>query len=102
MNGLKDNLLNLDTWLRLLLICVYLVVRWVLLVVINLLIAVQFLFVLFAGKKNAEIDNASAMMNAYFLQILNYQTFVSDTQPWPFSEFPENSRDPDEVVFIDD
>ncbi len=102
MNGLKENLLNLDTWLRLLLICVFMVVRWVLLIVINLLIAVQFLFVLFTGEKSTDIDAVSGMMNAYLLQIVNYQSFVSDKQPWPFSEFPESSRDLDEVIFIDD
>jgi|SaaInl5LU_22_DNA_1037371.scaffolds.fasta_scaffold11206_5 hypothetical protein len=102
MNGLKDNLLNLDTWARLLLIGVFFLVRWVVLVVLNVLIAAQFLFVLIGGEKNENLDNASAMMNAYLLQIMNYQTFVSDTQPWPISEFPEASREPEEVVFIDD
>ena len=102
MNGLKDNLLNLDTWVRLLLICVFLVVRWVVLVVINVLIAAQFLFVLFTGDKNAEIDTASALMSSYLAQIVDYQTFVSDTQPWPMSAFPESRPETIDIVFEED
>lgn len=102
MNGLKDNLLNLDTWARFVLILVFFVVRWVLLVVINLLVAAQFLFVLFTGDKNENLDSASAMMTAYLMQIVNYQTFVSDIQPWPISEFPEASTELDVVVVVDD
>jgi hypothetical protein len=101
MNGLKDNLLNLDTWLRLVLICVFLLVRWVVLLLVNLLTGLQFLLVLFTGEKNENLNNASAMMATYLLQIVNYQTFASDTQPWPLSEFPEDNSEAIDVTFED-
>ena len=101
MNGLKDNLLNLVTWVRLLLICLFLVARWMVLVIINVLVAAQFLFVLITGEKNESLNSASAMMSAYLLQIINYQTFASDTQPWPLSEFPDSASEPVDVVFED-
>lgn len=101
MNSLKDNFLNPDAWLRLMLILVFLVVRWVLMVVINVLIAAQFLFVIFSGSKNENLDTASCMMSAYLTQIVEYQTFVSDIQPWPLSEFPDSDISSVKVSFED-
>ena len=49
--NLKDNFLNLDTWLRLLLVVLFFLARAVLLWVVNLIVVAQFLFVLATGRK---------------------------------------------------
>lgn len=102
MNNLRENLLNLDTWLRFLLIVVFCVVRYLLIALINLLIVVQFALVLFTGEKNEKLCKAGIILNTYLLQIVDYQTFSSDVLPWPWSNFPDDSRDPDTTVVSDD
>lgn len=102
MNGLKDNLLNPDTWLRLLLILGYFVVRWGLIWISYLFVWVQFLFVLVAGQKNDNVNEAAVALGSYILEVTDFLTFARDTKPWPWSEFPDGSRDTEDVVFIDD
>jgi|TARA_B110000483_G_scaffold145435_1_gene173585 hypothetical protein len=98
--NLKDNFLNLDTWLRLLLVVLFFLARAVLLWVVNLIVVAQFLFVLATGRKAENIDQASIMLASYLIQIVDYQTFASDTAPWPLSDFPNDSRDPEPSSFI--
>lgn len=104
MNDLKDNLLNLDTWIRLLLIIGFSVVRWALIWISYLFIWAQFLFVLIAGQRNENLNGAAIALGTYILQVTDYLTFCTDTKPWPWSEFPDSTREPegDVVVFTDD
>ena len=101
--NLKDNLLNSKTWIRILLILLAYVPRVLVMWLVNAIAFVQCLFVLITGRKSDNIDSFSIMLGTYLVQILDYQTFVSDMTPWPIGTFPDDSREPDteEVVFVD-
>lgn len=101
--NLKDNLLNGKTWIRLVLILLFVIPRVVSIWVVNVIAAAQFLFVLITGRKADNIDSFSIMLGSYLIQIVDYQTFVTDVAPFPFSEFPDDSREPEteDVVFVD-
>jgi hypothetical protein len=102
MNGLKDNLLNPDTWIRLFLIMGFYLVRMLLIWISGVFIAVQFLFVLITGQKNDNVNNAAVALGSYILEVTDFLTFARDTKPWPWSEFPDSSRNTEDVTFIDD
>ncbi len=95
-NQLKTNLLNLDTWLRL----VYMVIFWVLLYVVGtvlaILVVLQFFFVLVAGERNANLMRLGIMLGTYVTQIIDFLTFSSSFKPFPFADFPDDSREPED------
>ena len=101
--NLKDNLLNSKTWIRIILILLAFLPRVLVMWLVNAIAFVQCLFVLVTGRKSDNIDSFSIMLGTYLVQIVDYQTFVSDKKPFPFSTFPDDSREPDtdEVVFVD-
>ena len=101
--NLKDNLLNGKTWIRLVLILLFWIPRYVSILIVNIIAITQFLFVLIAGEKSDKIDSFSIMLGSYLVQIVDYQTFVTDRAPFPLSEFPDDGREPasDDPIFID-
>ena len=90
--NLKDNLLNTQTWIRLVLILLFWIPRCISIWIVNAVAAAQFLFVLITGRKSDYINNFSLMLGSYLLQIVDYQTFVTDQAPFPLSEFPDDNR----------
>lgn len=95
MNGLRDNLLDGQIWLRLLLIIGFWLVRVLVVWVIGAISVVQFLVVLVTAERNERLRSAGAMCGSYHLQITDYVTFVTDEKPFPFSDFPDESRTSD-------
>ena len=95
-NQLKTNLLNLETWMRL----VYMVIFWVILYVVGTILAVvvvlQFFFVLVSGERNTNLMRLGIMLATYLTEIIDFLTFSSSHKPFPFSEFPDDSREPEE------
>jgi hypothetical protein len=92
MNGLRDNLLDGQVWLRFLLMIGFWLVRIIVVWVIGVIALGQFLILLVTGERNDRLQSAGAMCGSYHLQITDYLTFVSDERPFPFTDFPDDSR----------
>jgi hypothetical protein len=80
----EENVKRRSTWLRLL----FMIVLWVLYqvaeFVVGVVIIVQFLWVLFTGKKNVGLVEFGASLSTYVYQILAYLTFTTEQRPFPF------------------
>lgn len=86
MNTIKENLLAVAPWLRLIFLLLYTIVLYLLFFpVLLLLVILQFLCVLFTGVPNSNLRRASGVFAAYISQIIDYLTYNSNTKPWPFN-----------------
>lgn len=94
----KTNLLNTETWIRLL----YMVVIGVLSVLARMVIWVvavlQFLLVLITGSGNANLRDLGQGTSKWTYQAFLFLTFNSDEKPFPFSDWPELEQQPDEAL----
>jgi len=86
---LKERLSAGDTWLRLLFIVVFGVFASIATWLIWLAAAVQFLFVLFAGKTNENLSAFADTLVAYVAQAFSYMVYRSDAKPFPFAPPPK-------------
>ena len=87
--NIKESLLNVDTWIRLL----FVVLFWVLLGlagwILGAVIVVQFVIVLATGERNLQLLSFASSLGTYIKQIVDYSCFVDDEKPFPFSDFPD-------------
>lgn len=98
----KSNLLNTETWIRLL----YMVVIGMLSVVARMVIWVvavlQFLLVLITGSGNDNLRDLGQGTSKWTYQAFLFLTFNSDVKPYPFSDWPEvDLQQPDEVIDVE-
>lgn len=90
MNSLRDSLLNVDTWLRVLFIFLFWMVLTVVGWVLGAVVVVQLLIVLITGEANSKLVEFAGNLGSYLRQIVNFTCFVDDEKPFPFSDFPSN------------
>jgi len=85
----KANLLNPDTWIRLL----YMILFALLLVLARLVIlavaVLQFVFVLVTAKPNTSLLELGQGVSKWALQAFLFLTYNSDEKPYPFTDWPE-------------
>ncbi len=84
----KENVRNIDTWLRGLFIVIFGIIFYFLVGIIWLLVIFQFLTKVFTGSLNERLESFSQGLSDYANQILQYVTFQSEMRPFPFSPFP--------------
>ena len=88
MASIRDSLLSIDTWIKV----VFILLFWVLLTVVGwvlgAVVLVQLLIVLFTGERNMQLVDFGENLGQYLKQIVNYICFVDDEKPFPFSDFP--------------
>lgn len=85
---LKPNLLNADTWLRLLFMVLTLICLFIARFLIWFVALFQFLSVLIAGRDNDNMRNFGQGVSKWAYQGLLFLTFNSEEKPYPFSEWP--------------
>lgn len=88
----KQNLRNVDNWVRGLFIVIFAVIFYFLVGIIWLLVIFQFLTTVITGKLNNQLENFSGVLTDYALQILDYVTYQSDLKPFPFSPLPDQDN----------
>ncbi len=87
---MKENVKNVDTWMRGLFIIIFGIIFYVLIGIIWLLVIFQFVTKVITGNLNAQLEKFSGTLTAYTRQILDYVTFRSEVRPFPFSPMPED------------
>lgn len=86
--NVKENVKNVDTWMRGLFIILFSVIFYFLISIIWLLVIFQFITKVVTGNLNAQLEKFSSSLTQYTQQILDYVTFQSETRPFPFSPLP--------------
>ena len=85
---LKTNLSAKSTWIRLLYMLLFVVIFNVAELVAAVVILAQFLFKLFAGAVNEQLQVLGRKLGTYFRQIIEFLTYHTEDMPYPFSPWP--------------
>ena len=85
----KINLLNVDTWIRLLYMILFVMLLVVARFVVLIITMLQFLVVLFTGEDNRNLRTLGQGTAEWICQAVFFLTYNSEVKPYPFSDWPE-------------
>lgn len=94
----KDELLDLKKWQRLFFMVIYGAAINFVVSILIVLVAVQFIFYLFTSKTNNQLQSANNWLHGFFNDSLNFLSFNTDSEPWPFNSNDEGESDIQEEV----
>ena len=86
---IKAKIASPDTWLRLLLMIGFAIVANVLIWLVWLIAAVQFISTIIIGRVNQNLDDFSGSLVVYLTRIFEYLVFRAELKPYPFSSWEE-------------
>lgn len=89
---IKTNILSPQTWLRLLVMILFVICANVALWVLWCVAALQFLFTLVTGRPNENVTAFSAGLLVYLSEIFEFLVFKTEERPFPFAPFPDGSE----------
>ena len=87
--NIKENLTQKSIWKRALYMLLYSLFYCVAEVVLFAVVLFQFVLNLFTGTSNARALKLGQSIATYVYQIIQYLTFNSDYQPYPFGAWPK-------------
>ena len=82
-SAIQNNLKSKSTWLRFVFMCLSVILLWLAGVVGMFVVVVGFLWVLFTGDVNRQLQSVGASLATYAQQIIRYLTFNSEDRPFP-------------------
>lgn len=88
-NEMKENLTQKSTWMRGLYMLMLTIFYSVAEIVLFAIALVQFFFMLFTGQTNPRLLKLGQGIAIYIYQIIQYITFNSDYQSYPFGAWPK-------------
>jgi len=89
--GFQENVKSKSTWLRLLFMILFLALWSLSRIVVLAVIIVQFFWVLVSGETNTRLLTFGKSLATYSLQIILYLTYNTETQPFPFADWPSEA-----------
>ncbi|MCW9013871.1 MAG: DUF4389 domain-containing protein [Gammaproteobacteria bacterium] len=89
-NEIKDNLTQQSTWLRGLYMLLFALFYSIAEIVLFAVVIFQFLLKLFTAESNARLLKLGQSLATYIYQIIQFLTFNSDYQPYPFGAWPKS------------
>lgn len=81
--AIEDNLKSRSTWMRFVFMCLSALLLWIAGVVGIFVVVVGFLWVLFTGDVNRQLQTVGNSLATYVQQIVRYLTFNTDDRPFP-------------------
>jgi hypothetical protein len=96
----KENLKSKPTWMRGLYMLLFALFYSVAEVVLFATVIFQFLLMLFTGETNPRLQKLGQGIGTYIYQIIQYLTFNSDYQVYPFGAWPKG--EPSELKKVQD
>lgn len=82
----EDNIKSKSTWMRLLYIVIFCILYGVSRLVVLVVVALQFFWLLFTGQINERLSAAGQSLATYTYQLVRYLTFNTDERPFPFDD----------------
>ncbi len=95
---LASNLLNAETWMRLLYMIVFGFLSMLARLVIWVVAVLQFILVLVTGQGNNNLKDLGQGTSKWIYQAYLFVTFNSDHKPFPFSDWPEIDKTEDKYI----
>ena len=96
---IKQNLKQQSTWMRGLYMLLFAIFYSLAEFVLIAIVVFQFLLKLFTGNTNARLQKLGQTIATYIYQIIQYLTFNSDYQAYPFGAWPKG--EPSELKKLD-
>ena len=87
-NEIKHNLTQQSTWMRGLYMLMFAIFYNIAEVVLVAIVVVQFVFKLSTGQTNPRLLQLGQSIATYIYQVMQYLTFNSDYQAYPFGPWP--------------
>ncbi|MGB5398452.1 MAG: DUF4389 domain-containing protein [Gammaproteobacteria bacterium] len=88
-NEIKENLKPQTIWLRGLYMLLFALCYSVAELVLFAIVVLQFLLKLFSGNTNQRLLTLGQSIATYIYQIIQFLTFNSEYQPYPFAAWPK-------------
>lgn len=88
-NEITENLKQQSTWMRGLYILLFAVLYSLAEFVLIAVVVFQFLLKLFTGETNPRLLKLGQSLATYIYQIIEFVTYNSDYQPYPFGAWPK-------------
>jgi hypothetical protein len=85
---LEQNLTSRNTWMRLIYMLLFGFIFWLSSMVLVVVVVLQFLHVLIAGKGNDNLSLFGGQLGVYFRQIIDFLCYNDEQQPFPFGDWP--------------
>ena len=101
-DDMKQRLTRRDVWVRALYMIFFVIAYTVAEVVLGIVTLVQFVFVLVTGNANENLLRLGNNLSAYVYQVFRFLTFNSETQAFPFSEWPDEAIAEDNMWMQED
>jgi hypothetical protein len=92
---IKQRLTRRDIWVRALFMVFFLLAYSVAEAVVVLLVLFQFVTILLTGHANQNALRLGYNLSTYVYQVLQFQTFNTESRPFPFSDWPDEAREDD-------
>lgn len=84
--GVEENIKSKSTWMRLLYIVIFSILYGVSRLVVLVVVAMQFFWLLFTGQVNERLTATGQSLATYTYQLVRYLTFNTDERPFPFDD----------------
>lgn len=81
---IEEHIKSRSTWLRLVFMIVLYILATVASFVGSFVVILGFLWVLFTGEKNRQLQQAGQVIASYIYEVVRYLTFNTDEKPFPF------------------
>lgn len=96
MQALINNLTSEAFWLRLAFMLLFVIVAEIAIPIMMLLVIVQFVYRLFAGKLQADIFRFSSSLAQFIYQTYQFLIYETEAKPFPFNDWPTAKSQPDD------
>ena len=92
-DDLKENLTASETWIRGFFILLFVFLLVIARVVTGAVVVIQFLFTVFSGQTNENLQRFGASLSVFIYQAVRFLTYNSETKPFPFTPWPQADAD---------
>jgi len=93
---IEEHVKSRETWLRLLFMVAFYVLGTLASAVLSVVIVLGFLWVLFTGERNRQLQQAGQVIAAYLYEVIRFLTYNTDERPFPFGNDLPSSATADE------
>ena len=101
-DDIKQNLTTTSTWMRGLYMLLYIIFSRIAELVLGVVILFQFLLKLFTGETNDRLLKLGQGLSTYVYQCLQYLSFNTEYQPYPFGAWPKGEPKPARIAGQDE
>ena len=75
--------------IRILYMLVFAVTMWIMVWVLAVSVVAQLIMIVLAGQANPDLLKFSKGLSRYFVQVVEFLTFLTEKPPFPFASWPD-------------